>query len=238
MTTTSSRGGKKMWCVAEVNAEYVAKMKDVLDTLAKAPSSREPVVALDERPVMLREPARPERPMAPGKLRRPDYEYRRRGTANAYCIVEVHQGRHLTHATRNRKAEAFVKALQRIANEFPDAKKIHLIMDNLNIHCERSVIRILGPKAGRKLWKRFNVHYTPKHASWLNPAEIEASAFARQCLGKLRVGSFQQLYDRTEAWNDVRDRDRVPIKWKYTWADARKSFGLIRRGSKIAAAKH
>lgn len=227
-----------MWCVPKVDAEYVEKMKDVLDTLAKPPSNSEPVVALDERPVMLRDPARPERPLVPGKLRRPDYEYRRRGTANAYCIVEVHQGRHLTHATRNRKADAFVQALQRIADEFPHAKHIHLIMDNLNIHCERSVIRILGPKAGRKLWKRFRVHYTPKHASWLNPAEIEASAFARQCLGKLRVGSFESLSDRTRSWNDLRDRNRVPIKWTYTWADAQKSFGLSKRGSNKAAAKH
>lgn len=213
-----------MWCVAKLDQQYIERMEDVLDTLAKPDKPQEPVLALDERPVQLRDSARPGRPMKPGKPAREDYEYVRRGTANVFCIVEPKRGRHLTHATPNRKAVLFAEAIRKIARSYPKAKKIHLIMDNLSTHCERSLVTAFGPKRARMLWSRFEPHYTPKHGSWLNPAEIEASLWSRECLGKDRVGTFQALAARTSAWNTEATRLRRPIRWTFTSAKAREAF--------------
>src|SRR5262249_23342073 len=125
-----------MWCVPRLDAEYIEKMEDVLNVLARSYDEREPVVALDERPVPLHASARPGRPRAPGRVARRDYEYVRRGTANVYCIVEPKAGRHLTHATKDRKIPRFAAAMKRIANSYPAAHTIHIVMDNLNLHCE------------------------------------------------------------------------------------------------------
>ena len=138
-----------MWCVPTLDADYIDCMEDVLNVLARPYDAREPVVGFDERPVALRGASRPGRPMRPGRMAREDYEYVRRGTANIYCIVEPKAGRHVTHATRDRKTPRFVQALQRLARRYRRAKTIHLIMDNLNLHCRAAVIGVLGAEAGR-----------------------------------------------------------------------------------------
>jgi hypothetical protein len=199
-------------------------MEDVLNTLAMPQDAAAPVVALDERPVQLLDSARAGRPAAPGKLARQDYEYVRKGVANAYCIVAPHEGRHLSHATANRKAPHFARALARIAKAYPKARTIHLIMDNLNIHREQSLVHALGAEEGRRLWSRFTVHHTPKHGSWLNPAEIECSLISRECLGTKRVGSLADLRTRVRQWNRGADRARRKIAWRFKTEDARRVF--------------
>lgn len=213
-----------MWCVPKLDEEYVRRMEDVLDTLARQPSANAPVVALDERPVQLLDPAREGSLGTPGRIAREDYEYVRQGVANIYCVVAPHEGRHLTHATPNRKGRHFARALQKVVARYPSSRTIHLIMDNLNIHREKSVVAALGAEEGRKLWRRFTVHYTPKHASWLNPAEIEASLVSRECLGWDRVGTLTDLRDRVRIWNREADRKRRKIRWKFKTADARRVF--------------
>ena len=140
-----------MWCVPTLDAEYIANMEDVLNVLARPYEVEAPVVTFDERPVALRGASRAGRSMAPGRIAREDYEYVRMGTANVYCIVEPKAGRHLTHATRDRKGPRFVAALQRIARRYRAAKTIHLIMDNLNLHgpgdADQSARRRAGPRA-------------------------------------------------------------------------------------------
>ena len=220
-----------MWCVPTLDADYIACMEDVLNVLARPDDAREPVVTFDERPVVLRGASRPGRPMAPGRIAREDYEYVRQGTANIYCIVEPKAGRHLTHATRDRKAPRFVAALQRIARRYPAAKTIHLVMDNLNLHGPGTAINLLGPRKGAALWKRFTPHYTPKHGSWLNPAEIEASLWSRECHGQDRVDNFEALCGRTRAWTARADRARRKIAWRFTTAKARRVFRYTRRGT-------
>ena len=148
----------------------------------------------------------------------------RKGTANVYCIVEPKTGRHLTHATRDRKAPRFAAALQRIARRYRTATTIHLIMDNLNLHGANALIRTLGATQGAALWARFTPHYTPKHGSWLNPAEIEASLWSRECHGRDRVDSFEALRDRTRIWTSRADRCRRAILWRFTTAKARRVF--------------
>ena len=214
-----------MWCVPELNAEYVERMEDVLDTLALPPNPKAPVVALDERPVQLLGSEREGRGVGPGKAPRQDYEYVRHGVANVFCIVAPHEGRHFTHATPRRKAVHFARAIKRIADGYPRADTIHLIVDNLNIHCEKSLLEAYGEKLGRRLWGRFTVHYTPKHGSWLNPAEIEVSLVSRQCLGSKRVPTFRELRARTTKWNARANRDKRPIRWRFKTRDARRVFG-------------
>lgn len=211
-------------------------MEDVLNLLERPLDEREPVVALDERPVQLLDSARLDRPARPGKAARRDYEYVRCGTANIYCIVEPKTGRRLTHATRDRRGPRFAAAMQRIAAAYPTARTIHTIMDNLNLHREKALIDALGEEAGAALWARFTVHYTPKHGSWLNPAEIEASLWSRECLGRDRVPTFAELSRRTRAWNARADRRRRKINWRFTTKKARRVFRYKR--STMPRSKH
>src|SRR3989440_865468 len=157
-----------MWCVPDLTAEFVERMEDVLRLYARKFDEKEPVVCLDERPVVLREDARRAVPMKPGRLARRDYEYVRYGTAKVFCIVEPLTGRRLTFASTDRKRPAYVRALQKIAARYSHARRIHLVQDNLNTHSLKSAVAVLGPLEGRRLWRRFEVHYTPKHGSWLN----------------------------------------------------------------------
>jgi len=219
-----------MWCVPKLDADYIRCMEDVLDTLARPATAREPVVCLDERPVQLHDCARPGVPMTPGRIARRDYEYVRLGTANIFCITEPKAGRHYTHATPNRTAPRFAAALARIARRHPRAKTIHLIVDNLNTHCEKSLVERFGAREGHRLWSRFTAHYTPKHGSWLNPAEIEVGLWSRECLGRDRIATLRDLVARTRAWNARANRLRRTIEWRFTTQKARRVF-RYRRGT-------
>jgi hypothetical protein len=213
-----------MWCVPRIDTEFVARMEDVLELYARPLCHREPVVCLDERPVQLLDPARPEVPMRAGRHRRSDYEYVRGGTANIFCIVEPLTGRRLTYASANRKGRAFTRALQRIARRYLSARKIHLVMDNLSTHSLSSLIATLGDKVARRLWGRFQIHHTPKHASWLNVAEMEASLVSRECLGSDRIGHLHTLKSRVAAWRIRTESEQRTIRWKFSVADARRVF--------------
>jgi hypothetical protein len=137
-----------MWCVPEIDEEFVARMEDVLRLHARRYRASEPVVCLDERPVQLLDPARPSIPMRPCRARRSDYEYVRAGTANIFCIVEPKTGRRLTYASANRTGKAFAHAMYRVARRYKAARKIHMIVDNLNTHRKQSLIDALGIDGG------------------------------------------------------------------------------------------
>lgn len=138
-----------MWCVPRIDAAFVRCMEDVLRLYARPLRRNEPVIVLDERPVVLRDVARRGRAARPGSVGRRDYEYIRRGTANIFCILEPLTGRRLTYASADRKGPAFAKALQRIARRYRRAKRIHLVMDNLSTHARSCVINALGAIAAR-----------------------------------------------------------------------------------------
>lgn len=213
-----------MWCVPEIDQEFVECMEDILRLYARPYRASEPIICLDERPVQLLDPARADVALRPGRLGRVDYEYVREGTASIFCIVEPLTGRRLTYASKNRKGRAFARALQRIARRYNGARKIHLVMDNLNTHCRKSLTDALGPVAGRRLWNRFKVHHTPKHASWLNSAEMEASLVSRECLGRRCIGHLHALKSQVAAWRAQADRCRRPIRWRFKVKDARRIF--------------
>lgn len=215
-----------MWCVAELDDEYIERMEDVLDLYENPVNAREPVVCLDEKPLQLLKNKKSfSRASRKGKFRKRDYEYVRKGTANAFCAVEPRRGRHFIKITKNRKAPEFAQMLREIGRAYPNAKTIHLVMDNLNTHRKKSLIETLGPKRGENLWNRFTVHYTPKHASWLNQAETEISLFSRECLGKDRIASMITLKKRAQAWEKDANQRKRQINWTFTTDKARKKFG-------------
>jgi len=214
-----------MWCVAEIDEEYLANMEDVLATYEKPLSFLEPVVCLDEKPIqLLKNINSTSRIARRGKPRRKDYEYERKGTANAFCVVEPKRGRHMIKITKNRKGDQFAAIMRDIGRAYPSAKKIHVVMDNLSTHTRKSLVSHLGPKRGTKLWDRFEVHYTPKHGSWLNQAEIEISMFSRGCLGKDRIATQATLTKRAAAWERRMNEERRKINWRFTRLKAREKF--------------
>jgi transposase len=214
-----------MWCIAELNEEYIARMEDVLAIYEKPLSDKAPVVCVDEKPVVLHADVRPPRPMRPGRLLRPDCEYERRGTANVFCGVEPKAGRHFIKPTSNRCSAEFADYLVGIVARYPEADTIHLVMDNLSSHNRKALVDRFGEEIGSLLWERFTVHYTPKHGSWLNQAEIEISLFSRQCLGRRRIPSLGQLQRQARAWSRKMNRNEVTINWKFTRKKARQKFG-------------
>jgi hypothetical protein len=218
-----------MWCVAELNHEYIAKMEDVLERYEKPYDPAQPVVCLDEKPVTLHADVRPASPAAPGREARRDNEYERRGTANVFCAVEPKAGRHFTFATPDRSAFEFAQVACQLAMQYPKAETVHLVMDNLNIHCRKSLTDTFGVEMGGDIWDRFTVHFTPTHGSWLNQAEIEIGLFARQCLGRRRIPDLNTLRRESRAWNRRMNRDRIKINWQFDRRAARRKFGYKRK---------
>jgi DDE superfamily endonuclease len=213
-----------MWCVAQPDEEYLARMENVLAVYEKPLSSAEPVVCVDEKPVILHRDIRPPIAMKPGTVARRDNEYERCGTANVFCGVEPKAGVHFTKVTPNRSSPEFAEFLKSIADYYPQAATIHLVMDNLSSHTRKALVDYFGESQGSALWDRFTVHYTPTHGSWLNQAEIEISLFARQCLGKRRIGDPKTLAKEVRAWNRRTNRRRTKIKWTFSRKKARQKF--------------
>jgi len=211
--------------VADLDGEYLRKMEDVLAVYEKPYDAAEPVVCLDEKPISLRADVRPLLPARPGLVAKRDNEYKRCGTANVFCAVEPKAGKHFTIPTPNRSAPELARALNHIIGSYRFARTIHLVMDNLNLHCRKTLTDHFGEERGGYLWSRLTVHYTPKHGSWLNQAEIEISLFARQCLGRRRIPTLELLKREARAWNRTVNRDKVKIDWRFTRKKARLKFG-------------
>ena len=217
-----------MWCAAELNEDYIAKMEDVLETYEQTYDPKQPVVCLDEKPVTLHADVRPSSPAEPGREARRDSEYERCGTANVFCAVEPKAGRHFTFPTPDRSAFEFAQVVFHLAIQYPEAATIHLVMDNLNIHRRKSLTDLYGAEVGGEIWDRFTVHYTPTHGSWLNQAEIEIGIFSRQCLGTRRIPDLKVLRREALAWNRRMNRARTKINWTFDRKAARRKFGYKR----------
>jgi transposase len=219
-----------MWCVAELTPQYVRRMEDVLALYEKPYDASEPVVCLDEKPVSLHRDVRPAIPAKPGSPAKRDNEYQRCGTANVFGVVEPKAGRHFTTATADRSGQQFACLIEYLTKRYAAALTIHLVMDNLNTHSSKSLIDRFGEEKGRRLWDRLTLHYTPKHGSWLNQAEIELSLYSRECLGTRRFPDLGLLQQETRAWKRQTDLKRTKINWTFTRRKARKifSYGLSR----------
>jgi transposase len=210
--------------VAELDEEYIRRMADILAVYEKPLNQREPVVCMDEKPVVLHKEIRPAEAMRPGRVARRDGEYQRCGTANLFCGVEPKAGRYFPKVTADRSSPAFAAYLLDMAVRYPEADTIHLVLDNLNSHPRQAVVQRFGAQAGDGLWNRLRMHYTPKHGSWLNQAEIAIRRFSRPCLGRRRIGDRASLRRETRAWSRRMNRRGVPIQWNFTRKRARKTF--------------
>ena len=210
--------------MAKLEEEYIARMEDVLGLYEKPLSASEPVVCIDEKPVVLHEDTCAPIPMRPGRVARRDYEYKRCGTANVFRGVEPRAGRHVTKVTPTRWPAGFAEYLLKIAVRYPAADTLHRVMDNLSTHTRKALVERFGDTARPWLWDRFTVHDTPKHGSWLNQAEMEVSMFSRQCLGKRRIGTIAVLRKQAHAWNRRLNKNQATIQWKFTRRQARRTL--------------
>ena len=203
------------------SGEFVARMEDVLEVYHRPYDERRPVVCLDEVPVQLVGESRRPLPARPGQPARYDYEYVRNGTANLFLAFEPLIGWRSVQATERRTAKDFAAVLRWLVEDLhPDARTVVLVTDNLNTHTPGCLYEAYEPERARAIAAKLEWHYTPKHGSWLNMAEIELAALAKQCLGR-RIGSLDQLARQVAAWEDERNERAVEARWQFTTAKAR-----------------
>ena len=216
---------KDMWCIPQVDAEYVARMEDVLDLYAEEPNPKRPVVCFDESPTQLIGEIRQPIPAAPGQLERYDCEYRRNGTANLFVFLDVHRPWRKVKVTQRRSAEDYAHCMRELVDVLcPDADCIRVVQDNLSTHSAGALYRAFPPAEARRILRRLEFHYTPKHASWLNMVEIEIGVLRSQCLDR-RIDTRQQLASEIAVWERQRNASGARIKWMFTTNKARVKMG-------------
>jgi hypothetical protein len=204
-----------------VSAEFVAAMEDVLELYAEPYDPARPVVCFDEVPTQLIAETRQPLPAQPGQPERYDYEYRRNGTCNQFMFVEPAAGWRHVEVTDQRTQRDFAQQMKWLADErYPDADVIRVVLDNLNTHRPASLYEAFTPAEARRILRRLEFHYTPKHGSWLNMAEIEISVFGRQCWAR-RMGDKATLVRETQALEDERNATKATIRWQFTADHAR-----------------
>ncbi len=203
------------------NAEFVAAMEDVLEVYRRPYDSRRPVVCLDEQSKQLVKETRPTIPAKPGRNQRMDYEYERNGTANLFMRFEPLAGRRRVKVTEQRTKVDFAHAIRDMVDEdYSEAEVIVLVMDNLNTHKPASLYEAFAPAEARRLIEKLEIHYTPKHGSWLNMAETELSVMTKQCLDR-RIPDVATLRREIAAWERQRNKARSKVNWQFTTHDAR-----------------
>jgi transposase len=216
---------KKMWCIPKVDAEFVARMEDVLELYAEVPAKGFPVVCFDETPRQLIGEARVPVMAKPGKRARYDYEYVRKGTANVFMTVDVHRPWRHAKVTEQRTAIDFAMCMRDLVDRhYPKAELIRVVLDNLSTHTAAALYEAFPPDEARRILRRIEFHYTPKHASWLNMVEIEIGVMVKQCLDR-RIPDMATLVSEVAHWERRRNADKARIKWLFTVEGARRKLG-------------
>ena len=196
-------------------------MEDVLEVYKRPYDPKRPVVCLDETSKQLIGEVAAPAPAAPGQVAHYDYEYVRNGVANLFMISEPLAGKRDVEVTDRRTKKDYARCLRKIADElYPDAEGIVLVQDNLNTHSPASLYETYEPAEAQRLMNRFEVHYTPKHGSWLDMAEIELGILGRQCLAR-RIENVDDLRRETTTWKTDRNAACTKVNWQFTTADAR-----------------
>ena len=209
-----------MWCIGKLTENYRQRMYDLLDLYARPFRSMEPVVCVDEKSKQLLKDSRAPLPIRPGRVVRQDYEYERAGTCNLFVAVEPKGGRRTVLVTDRRTKSDFVAFVRHLLEQvYTTARRVHLVLDNLNTHFRKCFEDVLGIKQARVLLRRVVFHYTPKHASWLNMAEIEIGVLDRQCLDR-RLPDRDTIITEVDAWQLRRNADEKGIAWSFTRQDA------------------
>jgi transposase len=227
---------KKMWCIPAVDAEFVARMEDVLDLYAEPPDPDRPVVCFDETPIQLIGEKRGPFPASPGQRERYDYEYRRNGTANLFVFLDANRGWRHVKVTDHRSSRDFAECMRDLADKhYKSAAKIRVVLDNLSIHSAAALYESFAPEEARRILRRLEFHYTPKHASWLNMVEIEIGIMVRQCLRR-RIPSKAVVSRELSAWMRQRNAHRATIDWLFDVTRARAKLGRAYPHPSIAKA--
>ena len=196
-------------------------MEDVLEVYTRPYDPKRPQVCMDETSKQLLAHTQEPLPMQPGQSERYDYEYVRQGVANLFMFVEPLAGKRQVKVTERRTKIDWAEAMRELADvHYPEAETIVVVLDNLNTHSPASFYEAFEPDEARRLATRFEFHYTPKHGSWLNMAEIELSALSRQCLTR-RIAEQETLVAEIKAWKEERNASVVKVHWRFTTADAR-----------------
>jgi hypothetical protein len=196
-------------------------MEDVLEVYTRPYDPSRPQVCMDESSKQLLRDARQPLPMRPGKPERRDYEYERGGVVNLFLFCEPLEGRRWVDVTERRTKTDWAHQIKGLVDvRYPEAERIVLVMDNLNTHTPASLYEAFEPEEARRLAEKLEIHYTPKHGSWLNMAEIELSVLSRQCLDR-RVPDFETLEAEVAAWQERRDEKGGKIEWRFGMEDAR-----------------
>ena len=213
---------KQQWCIPpKANAEFVCNMEDVLDVYKRPYDPKRPQVCFDERPKQLVADVRKSIGASVGRKVRYDYEYKRNGVANLFMIFEPLIGQRQVKVTYRRTKKDFALCMRELVNYiYPDAERIVLVMDNLNTHKKASLYEVFAPSEAKRIADKLEIHYTPKHGSWLNMAEIEMSVMSRQCLGE-RMDNIQQLVKMVLFWQCHRNCEQRKVDWRFTTDDAR-----------------
>jgi hypothetical protein len=213
---------KEQWCIPpEADADFVCAMEDVLEVYHRPYDEKRPLVCLDEASKQLIGETVQPLPAEPGQLERFDYEYVRNGTINLFMISEPLLGWRQVAVTERRTAQDFAEVLRWVVEDLhSEAEKVVLVMDNLNTHKLASLYETFPPEQARRIAERLEIHYTPKHGSWLNMAEIELSVLSGQCLNQ-RLESKEAVQQQVDPWKEERNERQKGVNWQFTTADAR-----------------
>ena len=214
-----------MWCIGVLTPQYRQRMYNLLALYARPFRRKEPVICVDEKSKQLLRNTRAPLPMTPGAPAKHDFEYARAGTCNLFVAVEPKGGRRTVEVTDHRAKNDFVAFVKHLLEHvYAKARRIHLVLDNLSTHFRSCFEDVLGVRATRNLLRRVVFHYTPKHASWLNMAEIEIGILDRQCLDR-RLPSRTTLAAEVTAWQQRRNDNGCRIAWTFTRQDADRKMG-------------
>jgi len=212
---------KKMWCISSMNADYVAQMEHVLDLYAEAPDSKRPVVNFDEAMKQLVSDVSEPSPVQSGQPAKIDYEYKRAGMANIFMFFDRHRGWRKAKVTQYKKSPDFAECMRDLVDiHYPDAEVVRVVMDNYSTHRPASLYKAFPPEEARRILRRLEFHYTPKHASWLNMVEIEIGNMNQQCLNR-RISDRDYLISELAVWESKRNREKATINWMFNVDAAR-----------------
>jgi len=202
------------------NGSFIANMEMVLDVYKRPFNPRYPVVCMDESPKQLIAETKVPIPASPGQPARHDYEYRRCGVCNIFMACEPLAGKRMVKTTERKTRRDWASFLEEIADQYKEAEKITLVMDNLNTHTPGSLYETFQPDKAKALWDRFEFVYTPKHGSWLNMAEIELNVLTGQCLNR-RIDNIAVVRKEVRAWQEYRNNKNAKVNWQFTAKNAR-----------------
>lgn len=214
-----------MWCIQKMNPEYVTRMHDILDLYEEDHNPKKPVIAVDEKPKQLLEDSRKSLPMKPGKKEKYDYEYKRKGKVNIFVATDPKGGKRKVKVTDRRTKNDFALFMKEIVDfDYPHAEKIRCVVDNLNTHFPSSFYEAFEKAEADRILAKLEFHYTPKHASWLNAAEVEIGVMDHECTGR-RIKNKEILRTELEAWSRMRNEQQKKIHWNFTKKDANRKLG-------------